>query len=138
MILLCGQVTPGYGVAEPNLKHLEKLIAERCGLPQIVTGTLNVRLSESYFVKPDHEVSAREYNGSEVIWLQRAVISGIPALVMRPHTHELSESFGHGTTTLELLAPLYLRDHLSLVNGSDVQVELEGDEAWWNSARGAI
>ncbi len=138
MIRLRGHVTTGFGVAGGNLQHLEGLIAHRSGLPQIVTGTLNVRLSESYFVKPDHALSAHEYNGHEVILLQRAVISGIAALIMRPHTHELDEGFGHGTTTLELLAPVHLRNRLELQNGSEVEVELEGDDAWWNSARSAI
>lgn len=139
MIRLKGRVTKGFGLAGPNLYPVKTLIAERIGLEHVVTGTLNVRLAQSYFLKPDAALSAREYhNGSEVILLQRAVIFSLAVVVMRPHAHELAESIGHGATCLELMAPVNLRERFALPNDSEVEVELEGDRAWWDAARNAI
>jgi CTP-dependent riboflavin kinase len=137
MIKLRGFVCQGFGVAGPNLRRLEQLIAERMGIPSVVTGTLNVRIDRSYLVKPNGALSARVYYGSEVILRQRVGICGVAAVIMRPHTHQLSEDFGHGTNQLELMAAVRLRDPFGLQDGQEVGIELERDDVWWDALRSA-
>jgi CTP-dependent riboflavin kinase len=140
MITLRGRVSTGWGAAGPNLRHVEPLIAERMGIRAVAPGTLNVDIDVSYRVKPDAQISAQEYNGFQVVLLQRGELRGLPVVLMRPHTHELpgSEYEGHGTHHLELMASLRLRDRFRFNDGDPVDVTLEGDDEWWSALRRAI
>lgn len=135
--VLRGKVQPrgsGFGVAGKNLAHVEHLILARTGLPLLVPGTLNVAIEHRYIVAGDAEISAREYNGFETIKLQRCVVRGVRAVIMRPHTHELDPPAGHGPKHLELLSHRHLRDRLELGDREALEIEVCGDASWWNAA----
>ena len=51
---------------------------------------------------------------------------------MRPDTHE--RGMFHGPKHLELIGTVKLRQVLELEDGSEVDIELEGDDAWWATA----
>ena len=137
MILLRGTISDqGFGLAGKNLPHVVPLIPQRTGLPKLVPGTLNVRLPDPYYVDaPDAVITAAEYNGVEVVKLQRCVVSGLRAIIMRPDTHERIPGFGHGPGHIELLSAYHLRTALGLADNSPLEVEVEGDDAWWSAAR---
>lgn len=138
MRVFTGKVDKGCGVATENLRPVMPLIESRMRLAGLVLGTLNVRISEDYIVKADETIKPDEYplnqlsGASETIKLQRCLISGRRAIIMRPDTHETS-GWGHGTKCLEVIGREKFRDTLNLSNASVVKVEVEGDEAWWAS-----
>ena len=120
-----GRVTSGYGEATRNLNP--------------VAGTLNVDISEEYIVRADAFIYPEEYprnklmNEKETIKLQRCVVGGYKALIMRPDSHELGTGRYHGKKHLELMGPRNFREALQLENGSFVEVAVEGDEEWWSA-----
>lgn len=128
---------PGFGDAGNNLASVVPLILSRTGLRSLVKGTLNLHLSEPYIVKADAVITDKEYIFPETIKLQRCLIGGFKAIIMRPETHERIPGNGHGPAHLELLSEHHLRNELKLVLGSaaQVDVEVEGNDDWWNSGR---
>ena len=125
----------GFGIAGDNLAPVVPLILERTGLRSLEKGTLNLSLKEPYIVKADAVITGKEYFSGETIKLQRCLVRGIRAVIMRPDTHERTPPFGHGPAHLELLSEYHLTSELGLSPGSIVDVEVEGDEAWWQSGR---
>ena len=123
--------TTGFHVAAQNLKPVMHLIEARMGLKALVPGTLNIRIDQDYIVLPDASISPREYGFNETVKLQRCIISGRKAIIMRPDSHETRPNCGHGKDHLELMNPLYLRTELNLRDGDRVTVEVEGGEDWW-------
>jgi CTP-dependent riboflavin kinase len=91
-------------------------------------GTLNVTLPSGYVVRPDATIEPHEYP-AERIKLQRCRVRAHRMIIMRPETHE--RPGGIGANVLELVSPLHLRSAWGLRDGDEVEVEVEGDEAWW-------
>jgi CTP-dependent riboflavin kinase len=137
MRILHGTVKSGYGAATANLRPVLKLIELRMGMANLEDGTLNVQISESYIVIPTASILPDEYplNLStglhETIKLQRCVIGGHKAIIMRPDTHE--RGMFHGPKYVELIGAVKFRKVLVLEAESPVDVEVEGDDAWWES-----
>ena len=125
----------GFRVAGDNLASVVPLILERTGLRSLVKGTLNLSLQEPYIVTAHAAINGKEYFSGETIKLQRCRVRGIRALIMRPDTHERTPPFGHGPAHLELLSEYHLTSELRLTAGSIVDVEVEGDDVWWQSGR---
>ena len=125
----------GFGVAGDNLEPVAPLILKRTGLRSLVKGTLNLSLEAPYIVTADATITGKEYFFGETIKLQRCLVRGIRAVIMRPDTHEGTPPFGHGPAHLELLSEYHLTSELRLSPGSIIDVEVEGDEAWWQSGR---
>lgn len=134
-----GQVKSGYGEATPNLAPVMRLIEQRTGLTDLVPGTLNVTISEEYIVRADAFIYPEEYprnqkmNDHETIKLQRCVVAGYKALIMRPDSHELGVGQFHGKKYLELMGRRNFRETLNLADESYVEVAVEGDEDWWRA-----
>lgn len=128
-----------YGVAGDNLRPVVPLILQRTGLPAMVDGTLNVQLPSPYIVdRPTAIIAEHEYPaglGIEHIKLQRCVIAGLKAVIMRPNTHEPPHNAAHGPSHIELLSAYHLRSTLRLATNSLVSVEVGGDEEWWSAAK---
>jgi CTP-dependent riboflavin kinase len=136
MKIFIGKVSSStFGVAAKNLARVMHLIEARMGLVNLVPGTLNIRIPEEYIVIADATISPHEYGFAETIKLQRCLISGFKAIIMRPDTHETRPNWGHGKNHLELMSPFYLRSALNLKDGDEVIVQVEGDEDWWKSGK---
>jgi CTP-dependent riboflavin kinase len=135
MRIFHGTVRSGYGAATANLKPVLGLIESRMGMVNLVEGTLNVRILEDYLVIPatsilPHEYPLNRFTGlNETIKLQRCVIAGHKAIIMRPDTHE--RGMFHGPKHLELIGAVKFRQVLGLEDESAVDVEVEGDDSWW-------
>jgi hypothetical protein len=137
-----GRATRGFGAATDNLRHREPLVAERIGLHSVLPGTFNIELDAPFLVRPDAALSAIEYNGWEVILLQRCTIFGRAAVIVRPHTHEIEPKpgelrFGHGLAYLELMASFDVTRTFDFSPGDLVEIEVLGDDEWWATAREA-
>lgn len=136
MKTLLGQVSSKtFGVAANNLAAVMSLIEDRMGLSKLVPGTFNVKIQEDYIVKADATISPQEYGLPETIKLQRCLISGYKAIIMRPDTHETRPNWGHGKSHLELMSPFCLRDTLGLNDRDTVAIQVEGDDDWWYSGK---
>lgn len=129
MRILRGIISSRFGVAAQNLKPVEKLILERTGQPSMAPGTLNVTLPFDYIVRPDATIEPHEYFTGERIKLQRCRVRGHRMIIMRPDSHELPH--GIGADVLELISPLHLRTAWALSDLEDLEVEVEGDQSWW-------
>ena|SRR6266571_6508785 len=93
-------------------------------------GTLNVTLDSDYIVRPDATIESNEYFNREQLKFQRCRVRGFRMFIMRPDSHERLD--GSGANVLELISPMKLRDTWGLHDGDLLDVEVEGDEAWWN------
>ena len=130
MRILEGRVTTGFGVAKEHLAPVADIIRARTGLPTLAPGTLNVRLSAPYRFEPDAEVTQAEY-GYERLKLKRCCVRGVPAVILRPETHESGN--GHGDAYVELLAAVHLRTALGLVDGDLVDVVVDAYLPCWTN-----
>ncbi|MGH9740983.1 MAG: DUF120 domain-containing protein [Candidatus Acidiferrum sp.] len=132
-------VTTGYGMATANLSPVLSLIEARIGLPNLVPGTLNVSLPEDYVVLADALIHPDEYPYNrqsglrETIKLQRCLVANYKAVVVRPDSHELGSGQFHGKAYLELMGQIHFRESLGLTDGSVIEVQVEGDDAWSRS-----
>lgn len=141
MKIFQGSVTSGYGMATPNLNPVMSLIESRTGLASLVPGTLNVRIAEEYIVPADALVLPHEYpynresHLGETIKLQRCLVAGYKGLVVRPDSHEVGAGQFHGKAYLELMGQIQFREVLHLADGSLVEIQVEGDGAWWSSGK---
>ena len=92
-------------------------------------GTLNVTLDSDYIVRPDATIEPEEYFTGERLKLQRCRVRGFRMIIMRPDSHE--RPGGIGANVLELVSPIKLRDTWELRDGDLLEVQIEGDDAWW-------
>jgi hypothetical protein len=120
---LRGNVSSGCGIAGDNLAHVVTLILQRTGLRSVVKGTLNITLDAPYIVTPVATIEAAEYNDIETIKLQRCVIGGLRAIIMRPDTHERPPTRG---LQLELLSEYHLRSTLNVADGDPIELRSKG------------
>jgi hypothetical protein len=126
---LTGVVSSRFGVAAPNLKTIEALLLARTGLASMAPGTLNVKLPFGYIVREDYRIERHEYFTGELVKLQRCRVRGHRMIIMRPGSHELPG--GIGTDVIELVSPIHLRSNWGLADGDEIQIDVEGDDAWW-------
>ncbi len=97
----------------------------------MAAGTLNVKLARDYHVIPDAVIQQHEYTQGETLKLQRCRVRGVRMLILRPDTHEPPQ--GTRANFLELIGPFRLREAWGLKDGDRLDVEVEGDEAWWQA-----
>lgn len=141
MRIFLGTVTSGYGMATPNLNPVMSFIETRIGLAKLVPGTLNVSIPEEYIVPADALILPHEYpfnrqsNLGETIKLQRCLVAGYKALIVRPDSHELGAGQFHGKACLELMGQIHFRDTLGLSDGCVIEVQVEGGGLWWPSGK---
>lgn len=131
MTVLRGVVSSRFNAATPNLATVEPLLLERTGLPSMAPCTFNVTLPERYLVRADAIIHRHEYFTGELIKLQRCRAFGLRMVIMRPDTHEFGRS--DWAKVVELVSEFHLRKTFGLVDGDTVEVEVEGDEAWWQA-----
>jgi hypothetical protein len=129
MRVLRGIISSRFQVAAQNLKTVEKLVLKRTGLPSMAPGTLNVTLPFDYIVRPDSTIEPDEYFTGERLKLQRCRVRGHRMIIMRPNSHELTGRIG--ADVLELISPLHLRTAWGLRDLEELEIEVEGDESWW-------
>ncbi|HTB93136.1 MAG TPA: DUF120 domain-containing protein [Candidatus Sulfotelmatobacter sp.] len=129
MQTLRGAVSSRFHAATPNLKTVETLLLSRTGLPSMAPGTLNVTLPSDYIVRADSTIEPHEYFTGERLKLQRCRVRGYKMIIMRPDSHE--QPGGIGANVIELVSPLHLRQTWGLVDGDQLEIEVEGDDAWW-------
>ena len=95
MKVFIGIVTTGYGLATPNLAPVLALIETRTGLTNLAPGTLNVKICEEYIVQsdavlnPDEYPFNRETNLGEPLKIQRCLVAGYKALIVRTDSLEI-------------------------------------------------
>jgi len=123
----------GFHVAAANLNPVMHLIEQRMGLTDLVSGTLNVWIPEEYVVIARAVITPEEYGLNETVKLQRCLVEGYKGIIMRPDTHETIPGYGHGKDHLELIGRIRFREALRLRDGDTINVEVEGDDAWWDS-----
>jgi CTP-dependent riboflavin kinase len=111
---------------------VEALLLARTGLPSMAPGTLNVTIPFNYIVRADATIEPHEYFTGERLKLQRCRVRGHRMVIMRPESHE--QPGGLGANVLELVSALPLRKTWGLADGDQVEVEVEGDDRWWERA----
>ena len=135
-----GKVSCGYGAATRNLMPVEALIEDRMRLAPLVSGTLNLQLSEPYIVRANARISPREYREAEGLKLQRCLIRDPgghlhQAIIMRPESHEIDNQY-HGPAHFEVMGVIHFCRTWNLRVGDEIEVQVEGDDEWWHSGIG--
>ena len=101
-------------------------------MPQIVPGTLNVEITECYaelgIKEYDEFLEAKDYNGKEYVKIKRCKVNGYSSAIVRPKEHFEFEKFRR---RIEVMSSVKLRDQLNLVDGTEVTLQFDGDDAWW-------
>lgn len=133
MRVIIGKIANGFHVAAEHLNPVMHLIEERMGLTDLVPGTLNVRIPREYVVIASAVITPEEYGFNETLKLQRCLVQGYKGIIIRPDTHETIPNYGHGKNHLEVMGRTRFREALQLQDGDTVSVEIEGDNAWWDS-----
>lgn len=72
-------------------------------------------------------------NDQETIKLQRCIVAGCKAVIMRPDLHELAAGQYNVKKYLELMGQRNFRETLNLVGESYVEVEVQGDDEGWRA-----
>src|SRR6266699_3102699 len=98
----------------------------------MASGTLNVSINTDYIVIPDAVITGQGYFTGETLKLQRCRVRGHRMIIMRPDSHE--QPGGIGANVLELVSPLPLRETWGLADDDQLEIEVEGDNAWWERA----
>jgi CTP-dependent riboflavin kinase len=141
MSIFPGTVTTGYGMATRNLNPVLSLIETRIGISNLVPGTLNVSIPEEYIVSAHALIRPHEYpynrqsHLGETIKLQRCLVAGYKAIIVRPDSHELGAGQFHGKACLELMGQIHFRSALGLADGSVIEVLVEGEGDWLHSGK---
>jgi hypothetical protein len=135
-----GKVSGGYGVATRNLMPVEALIEDRMRLAPLLSGTLNLQLSEPYIVRGDARISPEEYGTAEGVKLQRCLIRDPDghfhkAIITRPESHEVDNQY-HGLAHFEVMGVIHFCKTWNLRVGDELEVQVEGDDPWWHSGVG--
>ena len=136
MRTIVGRIAPteaGFHVAAACLNPVMHLIEERMELNGLVQGTLNICIPEEYVVIAQAVITPAEYGFNETVKLQRCLINGYKAIIMRPDTHETIPGYGHGKNHFELMGRFRFRETLGVQDGDPVNIEIEADDAWWDS-----
>jgi DNA polymerase alpha-binding protein Ctf4 len=133
--ILRGKVSSRFGAATPNLRTVESVLLERTGLPSMAPGTLNVQLNERYVVAADALIDRHEYFTGEVLKFQRCRVRGHRMFIMRPDSHEQHPAGPRDPArVIELVSRLKLRDAWGLKDGNVLEVEVEGNDEWWDAS----
>lgn len=137
MKILRGTVAQGgYGVASEFFAHVRGWITERTGVGPLQNGTLNIDLPTPYIIPEEATISVEEYNRfGEFLKLKPCVVRGLRCVIVRPNTHEGPSAIAHGPAHVELMSGFHLKTTLGLSPGDQVDIEVEGDDAWWSAAR---
>lgn len=135
-----GTVSRGFGIATRNLMPVEGLIEDRMGLAPLLSGTLNLQLPEAYIVRADAQITPKEYGAEEGVKLQRCLLKDPlgrihKAIITRPESHEVDNQY-HGPAHFEIMGLIHFCITWNLQPGDEIEVQVEGDEAWWESAIG--
>src|ERR1700680_2649837 len=130
----------GYGLATRHLMPVEGLIEERMGLAPLESGTLNLQLSEPYIVRMEARIDPREYGADAGVKLQSCLIKDPrgpfhKGIITRPESHEVNNQH-HGTAHFEIMGAIHFRNSWDLQVGDEIEVQVEGDQAWWQSGIG--
>jgi len=133
MRILKGKIATGKNSSAKNLKkkNVDEKIAAQMGFSTLHPGTLNIELDETYLIKYNYNgyIEKNEYNDRECIKLERCRLNGVKSIIVCPQDHNTVGTF---KKRIELMSPHNLRKKFSLSDGDYVEVEVEGDENWWN------
>ena len=140
VLSLVGRVSQGYGVATRNLMPVECLIEDRMGLAPLLSGTINLKLSEPYIVTPDARVTPEEYGQGEGVKLQRCLLRDPhgclhKGIITRPESHEIDNQY-HGPAHFEIMGVIHFCTAWHLHPDDEIEVQVEGDDEWWRSGEG--
>ena len=131
---LKGKVATGKNSSSKNLKKkdVDVKIAAQMGFTKLYPGTLNIELDKPYSIGEDFDgfIEANEYNDKEWIKLLRCRLDGFKCIIVHPQDHDRVGTFKN---RIELMSLYNLRKKCNLSDGDVVQVQVEGDDVWWNS-----
>lgn len=82
-----GIITDGLGVAKFFVNKVNKVFLEKTGIV-LFPGTLNIKLTEPYIVKPDFIIKKEEFNATQNVLVQKCRILNTDAYIVRAEKNQ--------------------------------------------------
>ena len=128
--VLRGKVSCGLGLATRNFDSVMGLIRAHTGLGSLVSGTVNLRVDDPYRLCPDFNLEPSEYNFKEPLVFQRCRVLRMRCVLVRPYEGD-PRTYHNPLDVLEVMSERHFRTALGITDGSELEVEVEGDDQWW-------
>jgi len=123
MPVLKGIVVSGMGNFSFWIEKLESFYTRKTGV-RLFPGTLNLRLTEPYFLPADViRLEKEEYGGTVSVSMVPCKVFGRRAFVLRTDANEEGRGH-HPKTIIEIAADIKFRDAYDLHDGDEVEVHL--------------
>jgi CTP-dependent riboflavin kinase len=132
---LRGKFVKGYGHASRTVEEARPRIGKIMSLGLLRPGTLNVELPDDYQMDNQIIMPRCQVNNVDELYLQRCRVGGLQCVLIRAYPHQPNPGWdSNPPNVLEIMSDACLTEHLRIVLGSAVEVEVEGNEAWWTGA----
>lgn len=113
-----GTVTKGLGTATYWVKKIEETFYKKTGM-KLKAGTLNINVEKEYIFAPDFIIEAKEYGGTQNVFIQKCKILNENAYIVRAEKNAKEEG-EHKLNIIEIVSDVNFRKTFDLKDGEKV------------------
>lgn len=121
-MILIGKVRKGMGVANKFISMMQKSFYEKTKV-KLYPGTLNIKLNNSYILKPDYIIKPEEYGGAFNVQIQKCKILEENAYIVRSEKNTDSKG-DYGQDIIEIISDVNFREKYKLKDGDIIEVKV--------------
>lgn len=122
-MILIGIITKGMGRAKKFINMMQKSFFEKTNI-NLYPGTLNVKLNESYILKPDFIIKPEEYGGTFNVQIQKCKVLGENAYIVRSEKNT-NNSGDYGQDIIEIISDINFRKKYDLKDGEVINILIQ-------------
>lgn len=119
---LVGKVTKGMGAAHKFITMMQKGFYEKTKV-QLYPGTLNIKLNNSYILKPDYIIKPEEYGGTFNVQIQKCKILDENAYIVRSEKN-IDDKGDYGQDIIEIISDINFREKYNLKDEDVIKVKI--------------
>lgn len=113
-----GNVIKGLGTATYWVKKIEKAFYKKTGM-KLEAGTLNIKLEDEYIFNPDFIIEAKEYGGTQNVFIQKCKILNENAYIVRAEKNAKKQG-DYGLNIIEIVSDVNFRKTYGIKDGEKV------------------
>ena len=121
-MVLIGKITKGMGVAGRFVNMMQKAFYEKTKV-KLYPGTLNIKLSDLYILKPDYIIKPEEYGGTFNVQIQQCKVLGENAYILRSEKN-IDDKGDYGQDIIEIISNINFREKYNLKEEDEIKVEI--------------